>query len=62
MEQLIHRIALRVTDEDYITLKHTASANNMTVSTYLRHLIKDALYNDKNSNPNTDREEEQEKA
>jgi len=49
MEQLLHRIALRVTPEDYTRLKHTAKANNLTVSKYLRLLIQNAIYNDTNT-------------
>lgn len=44
MEQLIHRIALRVTPEDYERLHHTAKANNLTVSKYVRLLIRNALH------------------
>ena len=44
MEQLIHRIALRVSTTDYKQLKRTANNNNQTVSQYLRHLIQDSIY------------------
>lgn len=48
MDQLLHRIALRVSTEDYTRLKHTAKASNLTVSKYVRLLIQQAIYNDKN--------------
>lgn len=44
MEQLLHRIALRVSNTDYVKLKRAAAEEDLTVSKYLRQLIQVAIY------------------
>ena len=44
MQNLIHRIILRLTTEDNDQLKKTAIENNTTVSKYVRKVIQDAIW------------------
>ena len=46
MQNLIHRVILRLTPEDFTQLKQTATDNGLTVSKYLRKLIQEAIYDD----------------
>ena len=43
MKQLIKRIILRLSDEDYEALKLLAETNNTTISKYVRALIHDSV-------------------